>query len=68
MALENKQCGEDIVSIFFVGAEKPLFDGEEIPIGETGRRLDVCALLEGRDIDKNFVVVVGISSSALPPK
>ena len=55
MAPEIPEKRENIVSIFFVGAEQPLFDGDEVPIGETRCGLMFRALFEGRHIDQNFI-------------
>jgi hypothetical protein len=33
--LKSQKSTENLVSIFFVGAEQPLFDGDEVPIGKT---------------------------------
>jgi hypothetical protein len=53
------------------GADEPLFDGDEVPIGETRCGFDLASLreplLKGRHVDENFVGG-GISSSPLPPK
>jgi len=33
--LESHKSAENIVSVFFIGAEQALFNGDEIPIEET---------------------------------
>ena len=37
--LKSQKSTENIVSIFFVGAEQPLLDGDEVSIGETQLRV-----------------------------
>ena len=42
--LKSQKSTENIVSIFFIGAKQPLFDGDEVPICETRCGLDLASL------------------------
>ena len=55
MRLKAEKGAENVVSVFFIGAEQPLLDGDEIAVGEARRGLDIGAMLEVRDVDQDFV-------------
>ena len=49
--LNSEKSADDIVSVLFIGADQPLFDGEERPIAESRRGFDQCALEKRRNVD-----------------
>jgi len=57
--LSSQKSGQNIVSIFFIGAENSLFDGDEVPIAKTRCGCDLASLREpclvGRHIDQDFI-------------
>jgi hypothetical protein len=65
--LNSKKSADDIISILFIGADKPLFDSEEWPIAESRRGLDQGPLQKRGNVDQNLICFVGMSSSPLPP-
>ncbi len=71
--LKSQKSTENIVSIFFIGAEQPLLDGDEVPIGETRCGFDLASLREPLaskfgTLIRISLVVVGINSRPLPEK